>query len=453
MQRDFHHGLLVYSARMSAPVAADVTVQPAARIGGRVRCPGDKSISHRYALLAALADGRTTIAHYAPGADCRSTLACLGQLGVRVDIAPDPDGGLAVEIEGRALGGLCAPEGPLDAGNSGTTVRLLSGILAAQPFTTTLTGDASLRHRPMRRVIDPLTAMGASLSAQADHLPLTITGGALRSIEWTCPVPSAQVKSTVLLAGLHAAGRTTVHEPAATRDHTERALAAFGVDVVRDGLTVSVEGGAALRAASLSVPGDFSAAAAWAVAAAARPGSAIEIDGVGLNPTRTALLAILRRAGAMISADAGPVTAGEPVGCLRVAHRELCPVTITPDEVPSLIDELPMLAALGTCAGCGTTVTGAAELRAKESDRITALVDGLRALGANAEERPDGFSVTGDRPLAGGTADAAGDHRLAMAFAVAALGATGPSTIIGADVVAVSYPGFFEMLTSVRSPE
>ena len=435
---------------MRSPVAADVTVHPASRIGGRLRCPGDKSISHRYALLGALAAGRTTITHYASGADGQSTLGCLARLGVRVETAPDPDGGRVVQIDGRGLGGLSAPAGPLDAGNSGTTVRLLSGILAGHAFASTVTGDASLRRRPMRRIIDPLTAMGARVTADADRLPLTISGGALRPIEWTCQVPSAQVKSAILLAGLHAPGRTSVHEPAATRDHTERALTAFGRDVARNGLTVAVDGGGVLQAANLTVPGDFSSAAAWAVAAAGRPGSTIAIDGVGLNPTRTALLDVLRRAGADVVVDTSPETTEEPVGSVRVAHRALRPVTITPDEVPGLIDELPLLAALGTYSGCGTTVTGAAELRAKESDRITALVDGLRALGASAEEHPDGFSVSGDRPLAGGTADAAQDHRLAIAFAVAALGATGPSTIVGADVVAVSYPDFFETLNSVR---
>ena len=436
---------------MSAPVAADVSVEPAARLAGGVRCPGDKSISHRYALLAALASGPTTIAHYASGADCASTLGCLSSLGVTVTQRATGDDSSAVVIEGCGLAGLAPPEATLDAGNSGTTVRLLAGILAAHPFTSTLTGDASLQRRPMGRIVDPLTAMGATLHGTEDRLPLTIVGGRLRAIDWTPPVPSAQVKSAVLLAGIHAAGCTTVREVAATRDHTECALAAFGVDVSRSGLAVSIDGGRSLAGRELAVPGDFSSAAAWIVAAAALPASEVEIDGLGLNPTRTALLDVLRRAGAHVSVEPGPPQSGEPVGRLRVAHRALRPLTVTPDEVPALIDELPLLAALGTFRGGGITVTGAAELRAKESDRIAALVEGLRALGADASERPDGFTIRGGQRLAGGTADAAGDHRLAIAFAVAALGANAPSTIVGADVVRVSYPDFFETLARLRA--
>ncbi|HAK55200.1 MAG: 3-phosphoshikimate 1-carboxyvinyltransferase [Vicinamibacterales bacterium] len=431
---------------MPAPTATDVVVQPAACLGGRLTCPGDKSISHRYALLGALATGRTTIAGYASGADCASTLSCLRALGV--EIARPADG--LVEIDGRGLGGLAPATAPLDTGNSGTTFRLLAGLLAAHPFDSTLTGDDSLRRRPMGRIITPLRAMGATLQADDDRPPLTISGGGLRGIEWAPPVPSAQVKSALLLAGLHADGATTVRESAATRDHTERALSGFGVDVERSGLAVTVRGGAPLTGRAVEVPGDFSSAAAWAVAAAASEGSSVEIEDVGLNPTRTALLDVLRRAGATVTTEIDCAAETEPIGRLTVAHRSLQPVVIEPAEVPALIDELPLLAALGTYRGTGLTVTGAAELRTKESDRIAAVVAGLRGLGATASELPDGFTITGGA-IAGGTADAAGDHRLVMAFAVAALGAAGPSTILGADAVAVSYPEFFEALTSLRA--
>ncbi|HJO38595.1 MAG: 3-phosphoshikimate 1-carboxyvinyltransferase [Vicinamibacterales bacterium] len=431
---------------MPALAATDVVVQPAARLGGRLTCPGDKSISHRYALLAALATGRTTITGYASGADCASTLNCLRALGVQI---AQPGDGL-VEIEGRGLGGLAPPTAPLDAGNSGTTFRLLAGILAAQPFDSTLTGDDSLRRRPMERIIAPLRAMGATLHADDDRPPLTISGGSLRGVEWAPPVPSAQVKSAVLLAGLHASGATTVRESAATRDHTERALSGFGIDVERLGLTVTVRGGTPLTGRAVQVPGDFSSAAAWAIAAAASDGSHVVVADVGMNPTRTALLDVLRRAGATVTTEIDRAAESEPIGRLTVAHRSLRPVVIEPSEVPALIDELPLLAALGTYPGAALTVTGAAELRAKESDRIAALVAGLRGLGATASELPDGFTITGGA-VSGGTADAAGDHRLVMAFAVAALGAKRPSTILGADAVTVSYPDFFETLTSLRA--
>lgn len=424
--------------------SATVTVVPARRVGGRVVLPGDKSISHRYALLAALADGQTRIRHYAPGADCAATLLCLRELGV--DVARD---GQHVTIAGRGVGRLAAPDRVLDAGNSGSTLRMLAGILAGHAFRSTLTGDDSLRRRPMRRIITPLERMGARLEAEADRPPLTIHGGALTAIDYAPDVPSAQVKSAVLFAGLHARGTTRVREAAVTRDHTELALAAFGARVDVDGTAVSLEGGQALHAADLQVPGDVSSATFWLCAAAALPGSAIELDGVGLNPTRTAILDVVRRLGARIEATVTDRLAGEPVGRILVAHGRHAALEIGPGEVPGLIDELPALAALATFGG-RLRVTGAAELRAKESDRITALVAGLRALGADADELPDGFDVRGTRPLAGGTADACGDHRLAMAFAIAALGAEGPSDIVGAEAIDVSYPGFFDTLDAIR---
>jgi 3-phosphoshikimate 1-carboxyvinyltransferase len=425
------------------------TVAPARRLGGRVRVPGDKSIAHRYGLLAALADGPSSIANFAPGADCRSTLACLRAVGA--DIEQDRTG--AITIVGRGIGGLRSAEAPLDAGNSGTTMRLLAGVLAGHPFSTTLVGDESLSRRPMRRVIEPLEAMGARLEAIGGRPPLTIHGRRLHGIAHRPDTPSAQVKSAVLLAGLHAEGATSVTEPAATRDHTERALTAFGGRVVVDGLTISVAGGQRLAARTLTVPGDFSSAAFWLVGAAAMPGSRVEVEGVGLNPSRTALLGVLRRFGARVDVTVTAEEAGEPRGDVIVEHDRTGTVDIRPDEVPGLIDELPAIAALAAHGG-EVAVRGAAELRVKESDRIAALVAGFRALGIDADERPDGFVVRGPssnaaRPT-GGVPDARGDHRMAMAFAIAALAADRPSTIEGADSVAISYPGFFETLERLR---
>jgi len=424
-------------------------VTPASRVEGRIFVPGDKSISHRYAIVAALATGTSRFEGMSSGADAGATLSCLRQLGVPIRERAT-ETGRAVEIDGRGLGGLSAPGGTLDAANSGTTLRLLAGVLAGHRFTSILSGDASLRRRPMRRMIDPLTRMGARLEAPGGHPPLTITGAALSGIDYQPPVPSAQVKSAVLLAGLHAAGRTLVTEPAPTRDHTERALGAFGARAVYGPGWAAVEGGQALAPVEARVPGDPSAAAFWAVAAAALPGSEIEILGVGLNPTRLAFLDVLRRLGARVEAEADSIEGGEPAGRLTVRPGGKGRLEIGPDEVPGLIDELPALAALATFGG-ELAVSGAAELRVKESDRITALVAGLRALGADAEERPDGFVVRGGRRLAGGRADAAGDHRLAMALAIAALGAEAPSTIDGAAAVDVSYPGFFATLRSVSA--
>jgi 3-phosphoshikimate 1-carboxyvinyltransferase len=423
-------------------------IAPADAVRGRIQVPGDKSVSHRYAILAALADGGSTITNYAPGGDCRSTLACLSALGVIVKREAGPDG--RVTVAGRGLGGLQPPSAPLDCGNSGTTMRLMAGVLAAHPFAATMIGDESLSRRPMRRVMAPLTDMGARFEAAAgDRPPMTVHGGRLRPLDYRPEVPSAQVKSAVLLAGLHADGVTSVTEPAATRDHTERALAAFGAPPTVEGRRVAVSGGRRLRGGELRVPGDISSAAFPAVAAAALRGSDVTIEGVGLNPSRTAVLDLLRRFGATVDAEITQHGA-EPVGTIRVRHARLEPVDVLPDEVPYLIDELPVMAALATFGG-GIAVNGAGELRVKESDRISALVGGLRAMGADADERPDGFTIRPSRRLTGGEVDAHGDHRLAMAFAIAALGATGPTAIAGADVVAVSYPGFFADLDQLRA--
>ena len=418
-----------------------LSVTPARRVNGKLRVPGDKSISHRYALLASVAEGRSRLLNYAPGADCRSTLSCLQALGV--DVGQDADG--AITLLGRGFAGWRSPSGPLDAGNSGTTMRMLAGLLAAQPFTTEMVGDASLSRRPMRRVIEPLTRMGARIESTDGHPPLTIRGARLHAIAHAPTVPSAQVKSAVLLAGLYADGTTSVTEPQQTRDHTERAMVTFGLDVVIDGATVSVAGGQRATARTLTVPGDFSSAAFWMVAAAALPESRVEIEDVGLNPTRTGLVDVLRRYGAHVDIRETGLTAGEPRGTVIVEHRRASSVDIAPAEVPGLIDELPAIAALAAHGG-QVSVRGAAELRVKESDRIAALVAGFRALGIEADERPDGFIIQGAGTPPGGAADARGDHRMAMAFAIAALAARSPSRIEGAEAVAISYPTFFETL-------
>jgi 3-phosphoshikimate 1-carboxyvinyltransferase len=414
---------------------------PARRVQGRIRVPGDKSIAHRYALLGALAAGRSEFANYAPGADCRSTLDCLAGLGVHIERTPS-----SVVVHGLGIGGLRAPGQALDAGNSGTTMRLLSGILAGHPFTSRLVGDSSLSRRPMRRVIEPLERMGARVEAIEGRPPLTIHGASLRGIAHAPAVPSAQVKSAVLLAGLHAEGTTSVSEAAATRDHTERALRAFGAHVDIEGLTIRVSGGQRLAPQALTVPGDFSSAAFWMVAAAALPGSSVEIEDVGLNPTRATLLDVLRRYGADVRVEITGSQGHEPRGTVRVEHGRAGSLAIAPDEVPGLIDELPALAALAAHGGT-VAVSGASELRVKESDRIAVLVGGFRALGIAAEERPDGFAIGGAAAgPSGGVAEARGDHRMAMAFAIAALAGRVPSTIEGADSVVISYPGFFETL-------
>jgi 3-phosphoshikimate 1-carboxyvinyltransferase len=416
------------------------TVTPARRLQGRLRVPGDKSISHRYALLAALSEGRSELRNYAPGADCRSTLACLAALGVDVSTSGD-----TVTLMGRGLGAFRSPAGPLDAGNSGTTLRMLTGVLAGQQFDAQLVGDDSLSRRPMRRVIDPLARMGAAIDATDGHAPLTVHGRPLTPIHYTQTVPSAQVKSAILLAGLHTDGTTSVTEPARTRDHTERAFATFGIDAHTDGLTTSIRGRQTGAGQSLMIPGDFSSAAFWMVAAAALPGSQVTIEDVGLNPTRISLIDVLRRFGANVDLRETSQTAGEPIGTIIVTGDRTGSVHISSHEVPALIDELPAIAALAAHSG-EVRVEGAEELRVKESDRISALVAGFRALGIHADERPDGFTIHGSGAPRGGVADAAGDHRLAMAFAIAALAAAAPSRIEGADVVAVSYPAFFATL-------
>jgi 3-phosphoshikimate 1-carboxyvinyltransferase len=423
--------------------ADSITIAPATRASGRVQVPGDKSISHRYALLSAIADGQSSITGFSPGADCAATVECLRRLGVQIR----KTGPAALEIQGRGLGGLQRPADPLDALNSGTTMRLLSGIVAAHPFRSVLTGDHSLQRRPMRRIIDPLVRMGARIDAPDGRPPLTIDGGSLQGIVHEPQVPSAQVKSGVLLAGLHASGRTRIVELVPTRDHTERALEAFGGHVDRDATGVEVAGGQRLTAQTLRVPGDISGAAFWAALAGGTPSSDIHIDGVGLNLSRIAVLEVFRRAGVRLDFSRDEERAGEPSGTLRLSFADCESFTVDADEVPLVIDEIPALAALAAMMPAGRTFTvrGAGELRVKESDRISSLAVGFRAMGAGVEEYDDGFTLEA-RPLAGGIVDAAGDHRLAMAFAIAATRASSPTTITGASSVDVSYPGFFDEL-------
>jgi 3-phosphoshikimate 1-carboxyvinyltransferase len=421
------------------------------RVTGTIRVPGDKSISHRYAMLAALAEGESRVDGFLPGADCTATLDCLETLGARIDRRPAPNG-LTLRIRGCGSRGLSAPSKPLNAANSGTSMRLLAGILAGHPFHSILTGDASLSRRPMRRIIEPLTRMGASIESSDGRPPLAIAGAAgLRAITHTPDVASAQVKSAVLLAGLHADGRTTVIEPAPTRDHTERAFEAFGARVAREGLAVSLDGGQRLTAIDATVPGDVSSAVFWMALAAGTPGSSIDLVDVGLNPSRTSVLRVLRRAGALVETVEGSAGAAEPIGTIRVGYGTPRSFDIAPEEVPGVIDEIPALAALAVMTpGTSMTVRGASELRVKESDRIAMLGAGFRALGAVVDEFTDGFTIAGG-PLTGGTADAAGDHRLAMAFAIAAACGRGDARILGAEAVSVSYPGFFEVLERLAS--
>jgi 3-phosphoshikimate 1-carboxyvinyltransferase len=446
---------------MSSTTGFAKIVPRVTRVGGRLRVPGDKSISHRYAMLGAIADGTSRLTGYAPGADCAATLACLEALGVRVTRTNG-----TVTIDGLGLGGLRAPAAPLDAANSGTSMRLFAGLLAAHPFRTVIGGDASLSSRPMRRVIEPLTRMGASIAAVDGRPPLTIDGTALHGIAYVPDVPSAQVKSAVLLAGLHAEGRTTVVERTPTRDHTERALHAFGVPVTRVNGAIGVTGGRRLTAIEAAIPGDISSAVFWLVLAAGTPDSDLFIDGVGLNRSRSSVLGVLRRAGAEIELTLDPspeggrhessketggisVEGGEPMGTIHIRYGDPRPFEIAPDEVPGLIDELPGLAALAAMRPGGRmTVRGAGELRVKESDRIAMLARGFGNLGIEVDEYDDGFTIHGGPP-AGGEADAAGDHRLAMAFAIAGSRASKSVHITGAGAVAVSYPGFFDELERI----
>jgi 3-phosphoshikimate 1-carboxyvinyltransferase len=423
---------------------AKQTVCPARTITGAVEVPGDKSISHRFAMLASLAEGVSEISHFSAAADCRSTLDCLSRLGVRVEKKGD-----SLRITGNGLGGLRPPRRTLDAGNSGTTMRLMAGILSGQEFRSKIDGDNSLRRRPMLRVIEPLEKMGARIHArEGGRAPLEIEGTRLSPIEYTLPVPSAQVKSAVLLAGIFADGVTSVIEPVRTRDHTELALAEFGARLEREGAAIRLHGRPRLAARSLSVPGDLSSAVFFLAAALVLPGSNLLIQNVGLNPTRSAVLDVLGAMGAPVKILSVHSSSGELVGDISVQHEPLQGGIVGGDIIAQLIDELPALAILGPFTEKGIEIRNAAELRVKESDRIAALAENLRRMGAQVEELPDGLRVAGRSTgrLRGAEVDPHGDHRMAMAFAVAALGAEGETVIRDADCAGVSYPEFFSTL-------
>ncbi|GAC1627079.1 MAG: 3-phosphoshikimate 1-carboxyvinyltransferase [Candidatus Acidiferrum sp.] len=425
-------------------------IHPAKHLSGGLQLPGDKSISHRYAMLAGLAEGTSELTHFAAAADCHSTLGCMRALGAEVRV----DGG-TVRITGGGLHGLKSSWRALDAENSGTTIRLLSGILAGQEFTTRISGDASLQKRPMKRVMTPLREMGADIRAREENFaPLEIRGGKLRAIDYKMPMASAQVKSAVLLAGLFAEGETTVREPARTRDHTELALEEFGVEIEKTGKTIRIQGltgsrgKGMLKAKSLDVPGDLSSAVFFIAAASIFEESSILIHNVGLNPTRTAVLDFFASMGASIQMLSLKSGNGEIVGDLAVKGASLKGGVIEGEQVALLIDELPMLAALGPYTEEGIEIRDAAELRVKESDRIAALAENLKKMGATIEERPDGLRVEGRKAgrLHGAEIEPHGDHRIAMAFAVAGLAAEGPTTIRDAECAGVSFPTFFEEL-------
>ena len=425
------------------------TVRPAPRLEGEVKLPGDKSISQRAILLNSIAGGTARVSNLCEGDDRTSILGCMRGLGV--EIVEHRDGADEhFEVRGRGMGGLVEPSNVLDAGNSGTAARLVTGLLAAQPFFSVLTGDESLLSRPMDRVIQPLRRMGADIRGRGgDSLaPLAVRGGGLTGIDFDQPVASAQVKSSLLIAGLHADGETTVRQPAMSRDHTERMMSAMGANIQVDGLRVTVAR-SELQPVDIAVPGDISGAAFWLVAGAIHPNAEIRLSGVGINATRSGVLEVLNRMGASISVENVREENDEPVADLVARSSDLEGVEIGGDLVPLVVDELPVLAVAASHASGTTVIADAAELRVKESDRIAATVDGLARLGAAVEEREDGMTIRGGGRLSGSTVRSYGDHRIAMSMAVAGLCADGETTVDGAEAAGVSYPGFWDTLASI----
>ncbi len=421
-------------------------ISPLTPFNAAIRLPGDKSISHRYGMLTALAEGTSRIANYASGVDCHSTLDAMRSLGAKIAV-----NGTAVTVEGVGASGLQAPGAPVDAGNSGTTMRLLSGILAGQNFDCEMFGDESLNRRPMERIMNPLRLMGAKIEGRDERFPpLRIFGRTLNGIEYATPMASAQVKSCVLLAGLFAQGETTVTERVQTRDHTELALEEFGADIAVRGTRVTVRGGGTLTARDLTVPSDLSSAAFFLAIALLIPESSLQIQGVGLNPSRTALLDFLISLGANIRIVNLSRTNGEMVGDLQVRHGTLKGGVIEGDLPALLIDEIPILAVLGAASRDGLVVRNAGELRVKETDRIAAVAHNLRLLGAEVEEFPDGFAVKPVSRFRAGIFPSYGDHRIAMSFAVAALAADGESSIEEAEAAAISFPEFYSTVDQLR---
>jgi len=426
-----------------------LSIDKAGPIRGEVCVPGDKSISHRAVILASVAQGISLIRNVGPGKDVASTTQCMRMLGARIDEAP---GELVIHGTGRR--GLSEPIDVLDCGNSGTTARLLMGLSAGYPFCTVFTGDGSLRERPMGRIKNPLVEMGARVEGRkgGERLPLSVRGGSLKEITYDMPVASAQVKSAILLAGLSVQGHTRVIEKKMTRDHTERMIAAMGVRIKREEGCVEMEGGEKLSPVELDVPGDFSSAAYLIALAVMIPGSSLLVKNVGINPTRTGFLSLLERMGAHIALHEKESRGPEPVGDIEVKYSLLRGISITGDEVASAIDELPLMAVMATQAQGRTSISGAYELRVKETDRISAITEGLRNLGAEIEEEEDGLSLTGPVRLRGANCGSQGDHRIAMSLAVAGLVAEGRTTIAGPECVDISFPGFMSLLEEVISP-
>jgi 3-phosphoshikimate 1-carboxyvinyltransferase len=418
-------------------------IRPAKNIVGSLRLPGDKSISHRYGMLAAFAEGVSRFSNFSTGADCASTLACMSALGASVKRLEDG----TVEVAGVG-GKVNQPDGPLDCGNSGSTMRMISGLLSAQQGEFTLIGDESLSRRPMKRIQAPLEAMGARLTLTEGHAPIHIQGGQLQAIDYTAPVPSAQVKTCILVAGLQTAGTTTVHEAIRTRDHSELALRAFGAKVERSVESVSITGSQTLQAIQAAVPGDISSAAFFLCAAALFPGSQLLLDSLGLNPTRATLLDVLTSLGVQISVLNLEDKHSELVGTVQVTAppEGLGSTSVTGSLAAQLIDELPVLAAIAPYTSGGIRIRDAKELRVKESDRIALVVQNLRAMGAEVTEHEDGMDIPGGQQLHGAVIDSGGDHRIAMAFSVAALRAEGDTLIQGSESAAISFPEFFELL-------
>jgi 3-phosphoshikimate 1-carboxyvinyltransferase len=431
---------------------SEFRVKSITKLHAEFRVPGDKSMSHRAAMLAGLSNGTCRITNFLPSEDCLNTLKAMQALGARVEVLEELEGygPISMKIEGRSMK-LDAPTAPIDCGNSGTGMRLLAGLLAPQPFTTELFGDASLSSRPMGRITKPLEQMGAQIETLGEKpgcAPLRIHGKSLTPITYDMPVASAQVKSAILLAGLFTPGKTTVIQPAETRDHTERMLESFGVRTVREGNAISIDGGQTPESCDFIVPGDISSAAFWLVAAAAIPGSKLLIKDVGLNPTRTAILAVLVRMGARIL-DVEHQTEGEPIGNLELHGADLHGTTLLPEEIPNLIDEIPVIAVAAALAQGTTTIRNARELRVKETDRIATVVENLRRMGAEVTEFEDGLEIQGGKPLTGAELDSFGDHRIAMAFAIAGLFASGETVIRNTDCVNTSYPGFARHLDAI----
>ena len=432
---------------------SEFRVKSISRLHAEFSVPGDKSMSHRAAILGGLSDGVCTIDNFLSSEDCLNTLNAMEALGARHEVLEELEGygPVKLRIHGRSMK-LGEPEAPIDCGNSGTGMRLLAGMLAGQPFTSELFGDASLSSRPMGRITIPLEQMGANIETKGPKpgcAPLLLHPAKLSPISYEMPVASAQVKSAVLLAGMFAEGKTTVTQPATTRDHTERMLASFGVSTRQDGNTISMYGGQIPKACDFTVPGDISSAAFWLVAAAALPGSRLVIQNVGLNPTRTAILNVLSRMGAHMS-EIVHNSNGEPIGNIEIHGQPLTGTTILPEEVPNLIDEIPVIAVAAALAEGKTIIRNAKELRVKETDRITTVVENLRAMGAVVEEFEDGMEIEGGHALHGADLDSYGDHRIAMAFAIAGLFAAGETIIRNTACVNTSYPGFAHHLDAIR---